>query len=54
MDAGKIGSLQHCQPQLLAFDLNTDRLVFRHKVNASSYTENSLFITPVMLDMFYY
>ncbi|CAH0667385.1 unnamed protein product [Chilo suppressalis] len=48
MDAGKIGDTQHCPPQLLAFDLDTDRLLYRHVVNASSYIGTSLFITPVV------
>ncbi|KAL0893023.1 hypothetical protein ABMA27_014679 [Loxostege sticticalis] len=48
MDAGKIGSKQHCPPQLLAFDLSSDRLVYRHVVNASNYVSTSLLITPVV------
>ncbi|XP_028174654.1 protein yellow-like isoform X1 [Ostrinia furnacalis] len=48
MDAGKIGDLQYCPPQLLAFDLNTDQLIYRHVVNASNYIGTSLFITPVV------
>lgn len=48
MDAGKIGDTQYCPPQVLAFDLATDRLVYRHVVNISSYTSPSLFITPVV------
>lgn len=49
MDAGKIGDTQYCPPQVLAFDLATDRLVYRHVVNISSYTSPSLFITPVSI-----
>ncbi|KAL0841218.1 hypothetical protein ABMA28_014953 [Loxostege sticticalis] len=48
MDAGKIGDTQYCPPQLLAFDLDTDRVVYRHIVNASNYIATSLFITPVV------
>ncbi|XP_073945288.1 major royal jelly protein 9-like isoform X2 [Choristoneura fumiferana] len=48
MDAGKIGDSQVCPPQLLAFDLATDNLIFRHRVNASNYIDSSLFITPVV------
>ncbi|XP_030022180.1 protein yellow isoform X1 [Manduca sexta] len=48
MDAGKIGETQFCPPQLLAFDLSTDKLIYRHVVNTSSYTASSLFITPVV------
>lgn len=47
LDSGKIGSTQHCQPQLLIFNLNTDTLVKRHRFEKSLYTESSLFITPV-------
>ncbi|XP_052740139.1 protein yellow isoform X2 [Bicyclus anynana] len=48
MDAGKIGENQVCPPQLLAFDLNSDRLIYRHVVNASNYIATSLFINPVV------
>nr|XP_021189334.2 protein yellow isoform X1 [Helicoverpa armigera] len=48
MDAGKIGDQQLCPPQLLAFDLATDQLIYRHIVNASLFTDQSLFITPVV------
>ncbi|CAG4979942.1 unnamed protein product [Colias eurytheme] len=48
MDAGKIGDMQVCPPQLLAFDLHTDQLIYRHRVNASNYIATSLFITPVV------
>ncbi|XP_041978077.1 protein yellow-like isoform X2 [Aricia agestis] len=47
MDAGKIGDTARCPPQLLAFDLDTDRLVFRHKIDKAQ-TPTSLFITPVV------
>ncbi|KAJ2946024.1 hypothetical protein O0L34_g4944 [Tuta absoluta] len=48
MDTGKIGDHQWCDPQLLAFDLNTDQVVYRHKFNQSLYTSQSLYITPVV------
>lgn len=48
MDAGKIGDTAVCPPQLLAFDLNTDQLIYRHRPNSSSYIATSLFITPVV------
>lgn len=48
MDSGKIGDTQSCPPQLLAFDLTTDKLIYRHVVNQSSYSDLSLFITPVL------
>ncbi|CAG9584628.1 unnamed protein product [Danaus chrysippus] len=48
MDAGKIGDDQVCPPQLLAFDLNSDQLIYRHKVPSKNYIASSLFITPVV------
>ncbi|XP_039753932.1 protein yellow-like isoform X2 [Pararge aegeria] len=48
MDAGKIGENQVCPPQLLAFDLNTDQLIYRHKISASNYVATSLHVTPVV------
>ncbi|XP_026725264.1 major royal jelly protein 1-like isoform X1 [Trichoplusia ni] len=48
MDVGKIGDNQVCPPQLLAFDLATDQLIYRHVVNSSAYTGGSLFITPIV------
>ncbi|KAF9424040.1 hypothetical protein HW555_000749 [Spodoptera exigua] len=48
MDAGKIGDKQVCPPQLLAFDLATDRLIYRHVVNSSNYLEQSLYVTPIV------
>ncbi|XP_014367700.2 protein yellow isoform X1 [Papilio machaon] len=48
MDTGKIGEEQRCPPQILAFNLSTDELIYRHKVANTSYTTESLFITPVV------
>ncbi|XP_068631544.1 dopaminechrome tautomerase-like isoform X1 [Battus philenor] len=48
LDAGKIGDKQVCPPQILAFDLRNDQLIYRHKVKESSYVAASLFITPVV------
>ncbi|XP_049868939.1 protein yellow-like isoform X2 [Pectinophora gossypiella] len=48
MDTGKIGDHQWCPPQLLAFNLMNDMLVFRHRFNQSIYTSTSLFVTPVV------
>lgn len=47
MDTGKIGDNQVCSPQLLAFDLTTDNMIYRHRLNDTTYIGNSLFITPV-------
>ncbi|XP_022834433.1 major royal jelly protein 1-like isoform X1 [Spodoptera litura] len=48
MDAGKIEDKQVCPPQLLAFDLATDQLIYRHVVNSSNYVEQSLYVTPIV------
>ncbi|KAJ2946022.1 hypothetical protein O0L34_g4942 [Tuta absoluta] len=48
MDSGKIGEQQLCPPQLVAFDLSTDQVVFRHKFDQSVYGTQSLFVTPVV------
>lgn len=47
LDSGVIGSKQKCPPQLLVFDLTTDKLVRRYQFPATQYTTTSLFITPV-------
>lgn len=48
MDTGKIGDNQLCPPQLLAFDLATDQLIYRHRINASEYPAQQLYVTPVV------
>lgn len=47
LDSGKIGSKQYCQPQLLVFNLRTDKLVHRFRFDKSLYRDTSLFLTPV-------
>lgn len=47
LDSGKIGAAQYCQPQLLIFNLRTDKLVQRYRFDKSLYRDNSLFLTPV-------
>ncbi|XP_034652989.1 major royal jelly protein 1 [Drosophila subobscura] len=50
IDSGLIGSEQLCPPQLLQFDLNTDRLLHRYRFPNDTYTPRaSLFITPSVL-----
>ncbi|CAO1422203.1 unnamed protein product [Diamesa serratosioi] len=48
IDSGKIGSVQHCPPQLLAFNLNTNELISRYKFPKTMYTDLSLFISPLV------
>lgn len=47
LDTGKVGDVVKCPPQLLVFDLTTDKLVKRYRFPSSQYTAASLFITPV-------
>ena len=49
LDTGKIGEIQHCPPQMLIFDLNSNQLIKRYKFPQSQYKTASLFITPVSL-----
>ena len=51
MDTGKIGSVQHCPPQLLAFDLATNDLILRYKFPKNLYNDESLFISPVSIKL---
>ncbi|CAG9807015.1 unnamed protein product [Chironomus riparius] len=48
LDTGKIGNIQYCQPQLLIFNLISDKLVKRYRFDKSMYVDNSLFITPIL------
>ncbi|OWR44678.1 yellow-d [Danaus plexippus plexippus] len=48
MDTGLIGRQQKCRPQLLAFDLRTDQLIYRHRVPSENFMANSQFVTPVV------
>jgi len=48
VDTGKIGDIQYCPPQLLIFDLRTDKLFHRYKFPPNTYKPASLFITPII------
>ncbi|XP_070509323.1 dopaminechrome tautomerase-like isoform X2 [Chironomus tepperi] len=48
LDTGKIGDIQYCQPQLLIFNLITDKLVKRYRFNRNMYVDTSLFVTPIL------
>lgn len=49
LDTGRIGDVQLCRPQLLIFDLRSDRLIHRYKFPQSQVrTGASLFVTPVV------
>lgn len=48
VDTGRIADTQLCPPQILLFDLNTDRLLHRYKFPVDLYRPGvSLFVTPV-------
>lgn len=50
IDSGVIGTTQLCPPQLLQFDLATDRLLHRFRFpNVTYIPSGSLFITPNVL-----
>jgi len=50
IDSGSVGGVQHCPPQLLQFDLNTDTLMHRFRFPNETYTPGaSLFISPNLL-----
>lgn len=51
LDSGKIGSQIVCPPQLLVFNLTTDKLVKRYKFPKLQYNELSLFNTPVRINI---
>ncbi|XP_055698793.1 major royal jelly protein 1-like [Phlebotomus papatasi] len=49
LDTGKIGDSQLCQPQLLVFDLTTDRLIHRYRIPIDQFNSpNSLLVTSVV------
>jgi Major royal jelly protein len=47
LDTGKIGGDWKCNPQLLVFDLKSDKLLRRFRFDRKLYTNDSLFATPV-------
>uniref|UniRef100_A0A1I8PZ57 Bee-milk protein n=1 Tax=Stomoxys calcitrans TaxID=35570 RepID=A0A1I8PZ57_STOCA len=50
MDSGSVGVETRCPPQLLLFDLNTDQLLHRYRLNTTVYTPSaSLFVTPIVV-----
>lgn len=49
LDTGRIGEEQLCRPQLLVFDMRSDRLIHRYKFPSTQVrTGMSLFVTPVV------
>lgn len=48
LDTGMIGSTQHCPPQLVVFNLHTDKMIMRYRFPEDQYKSGiSLFVTPV-------
>ena len=48
LDTGVLGEHRICPPQLLAFSLDTNKLLTRYRFPKSQYKEDSLFVTPVV------
>ncbi|XP_026470892.1 major royal jelly protein 1-like [Ctenocephalides felis] len=49
LDTGMIGSTQHCPPQLVVFNLHTDKMIMRYRFPEDQYKSGiSLFVTPVV------
>ncbi|XP_072393944.1 dopaminechrome tautomerase-like [Diabrotica undecimpunctata] len=48
LDSGKIGDQVDCNPQLLAFDLRTNRLISKYEIPKDQWTINSTFVTPIV------
>ncbi|CAG9584626.1 unnamed protein product [Danaus chrysippus] len=48
VDTGKIGTQQKCQPQVLAFDLRTDQLIYRHRVPSENFIGTTRFANLVV------
>lgn len=48
LDTGRIGATQHCAPQLLVFNLDTDTLIHRYRFPADQFRPGtSNFVTIV-------
>ncbi|XP_054747101.1 protein yellow [Anastrepha obliqua] len=51
VDLGQINGIQYCAPQILAFDLVTDRLIHRYVIPASQYTPGISIFTALAVDV---
>lgn len=51
LDTGVIGETRKCPPQLLIFNLKTDKLEKRYKFPKNQYFDTSLYITPVSIEL---
>lgn len=48
LDAGQINGEWKCGPQLLAFDLNSDKLIRRYKIPENQVMNDTILVTPVI------
>lgn len=48
MDAGRVGDNIICPPQILAFDLKTDKRIVKYELPSSQYEPRSVFVTPIV------
>lgn len=48
MDSGQSNDKVICPPQILAFDLKTDKVIHRYEIPADQYESISTFATPIV------
>lgn len=48
LDSGKLGDDLICYPQILAFDLETDQLLFKYEIPLSQIEPRSTLVTPIV------
>ncbi|XP_056633332.1 uncharacterized protein LOC130442945 [Diorhabda sublineata] len=48
MDGAQIGEKVACPPQIMAFDLKTNKLISTYELPQDQWTENSTFVTPIV------
>ncbi|XP_072393941.1 dopaminechrome tautomerase-like isoform X2 [Diabrotica undecimpunctata] len=48
LDSGQLGDQVGCNPQILAFDLRTNRLISKYEIPKDQWTVNSTFVTPIV------
>lgn len=48
LDAGRIANDLFCHPQIMAFDLKTDKRINNYEIPATQYESRSIFVTPII------
>ncbi|XP_045478060.1 protein yellow-like [Harmonia axyridis] len=48
LDTGRYGEHLICPPQILAFDLKTNKVIYRYEIPRDQYESRSIFVTPVV------